>query len=130
VRKFGVKAPNQDRVVLHEAPTLEAERMALAKAGFGYIVVHEVVDGVSVEPLPDGLKRYSFMTSLLVNHADELREWLAEQGCTCQCNRTPPESKRRNRLSNLNIDEVSAVDVGAGADAKVVLVKRTEGSDQ
>jgi hypothetical protein len=51
----------------------------------GYKIVNELVDGVTVPSLPDGLKHYSFLTSLLVNHGLELREWLAENGCVCRC---------------------------------------------
>lgn len=84
-RIFGAKAPNSDRIVYHKSSTLNALRMELARSGHGYIVVNEVVDGVAVPPMSDGLKRYSFLTSLLQNHGLELREWLADNGCVCRC---------------------------------------------
>ncbi len=81
-RTFGIIAPQGDRISFQKAATrAELEEKLL----IGYKIVNELVDGVTVPPLPDGLKRYSFMTSLLMNHSLELREWLAENGCVCRC---------------------------------------------
>lgn len=72
-------------MVFHKAETLAEVKANLL---IGYKVVNELVDGVTVPPLPDGLKHYTFMTSILQNHGLELREWLAENGCVCRCERS------------------------------------------
>lgn len=82
MRQFGVMIPGQDRIVFHKGETLAAVKKTLM---IGYMVVNELVDGVTVPPLPDGLKYYSFMTSLILNHGLELREWLEANGCVCKC---------------------------------------------
>ncbi len=48
----------------------------------GYRVVSEILDGVTVPVLPDGLPHYSYFTHLLIMHGDELRAWLKDQGFT------------------------------------------------
>jgi hypothetical protein len=69
-------------MLFHKAETFAEAKEKLL---IGYKVVSELVDGVTVPPLPDGLKHYTFLTSLLINHGLELREWLAENGCVCRC---------------------------------------------
>lgn len=83
MRIFIVGIPGQSRTAQHEAETVAQIEL---KLDIGYKVIGEVLDGVAVSPvLPDGLKHYSFMTSLLRTHGIELREWLAENGCVCKC---------------------------------------------
>lgn len=83
MRTFVIGIPGSGRTVKHEADTLAQMKLRL---DIGYDVLGEVVDGVAISPpLPDGLKRYSFMTSVLRDHGLELREWLAENGCVCKC---------------------------------------------
>lgn len=83
MRTFIIGIPGQDRTTRHEAETLAQATMRL---DIGYRVIGEIVDGVAISPaLPDGLKRYSFLTSILRDHSLELREWLADNGCVCKC---------------------------------------------
>jgi hypothetical protein len=102
MRTFVIGIPGQDRTTRHEAETLSQATMRL---DIGYKVVGEVVDGVAISPaLPDGLKRYSFLTSILRDHGLELREWLAENGCVCKCGGSNAKesldpSKNRGRQS-------------------------------
>jgi hypothetical protein len=82
VRQFGIMRPDGSGIFFKKSETLAAAQKDLM---IGYTLVNELVDGVTVPPMPDGLKHYSFMTSLLLNHGLELREWLQENGCVCQC---------------------------------------------
>ncbi len=77
MRTFLVNGP-RGNMIRHEAETMAELK---AKLLIGYEVAGEVVDGVQIAPpLPDGLKRYTFMTSLLRDHGPELVAFLREAG--------------------------------------------------
>jgi hypothetical protein len=82
MRVFGVMGPGDQRMIFHKGESLASVKKTLL---IGYNIVSELVDGVTVPPLPDGLKYYSFLTNLIHNHEQELKEWLQENGCICQC---------------------------------------------
>ncbi len=81
-RTFGIMRPREEVIIYQRADTrAELESQLL----IGYKIVNELVNGLTVPPLPDGLRHYSYLTALLLNHGLELREWLAENGCVCRC---------------------------------------------
>lgn len=92
MRYFGVMGPNRDKIIPHKAETLAECREKLL---IGYEVVNEIVDGICVPPMSDGLKHYTYMTHLLLTHGLELREWLAENGCVCKCGAEPSTETRK-----------------------------------
>ena len=87
MRIFGILSPNSDRVTSYQKAATFGELQE--KLLIGYKIVNEVLDGITVPPLPDGLKRYTYMTHLLHVHGEELREWLAGNGCVCRCMTSP-----------------------------------------
>lgn len=78
MRKFVVADPSGNRLPPREAETLAEVTGSLVE---GYVVVAEVLPGIeppfTVEPpLPDGLKRYTAVTWMLLRHEDEFREMI------------------------------------------------------
>ncbi len=65
------------RLIRRSGETRESVQATLQP---GYHVVSEILDGVTVPPLPDGLPSYTYLTHLLVMYGDELRAWMKEQG--------------------------------------------------
>lgn len=82
MRTFVISSPTDGREFDSQASSLEELE---GKLLIGYRVIAERVSGVKVPVLPDGLKHYTFLTSLLQNHGIELREWLMDNGCVCRC---------------------------------------------
>lgn len=81
MRIFMVTPPTEpSRVIKHEAMSFEEAKKKLL---IGYKIVGELVDNVPVPVLPDGLKRYTYLTHILIHHGDELKEWLQDQGFRC-----------------------------------------------
>lgn len=82
-RTFTIGRPDSGRTSNVEGASLAQVQLRL---DIGFKVLGEVVDGVTITPaLPDGLRHYTFLTSLLRDHGLELREWLADNGCVCKC---------------------------------------------
>ena len=109
MRTFVIGIPGSGRTVTHEAESVKLMELRL---DIGYKVLGEMVSGAAIAPaLPDGLKHYTLMTSLLRDHGLELREWLAENGCVCRCGSvSPPDHTAASAGGGSNAESLNEIE--------------------
>lgn len=72
MRVFMVRAPD-GRLLQREAESVESIMAGLIE---GFVIDHEIINGVKIPPLPDHLKHHTLMSYLLSEHGEELKTWL------------------------------------------------------